>query len=89
MAELGPETSVTDLIGKDFGPYTLVQRLGVGWRQGPWKDIEITGGGAPRVRLSGKAALRAESIGVSKVLVTITHTDNQALVMALSMGDGG
>ncbi len=30
MAEPSPETSVTDLIGKEFGPYTLIQRLGVG-----------------------------------------------------------
>jgi len=30
MAKVGPEASVSDLIGKEFGPYTLVQRLGVG-----------------------------------------------------------
>jgi phosphopantetheinyl transferase (holo-ACP synthase) len=64
-----------------------MKSLGVGWRHVPWKDIEITGGGQPHVRLFGKAALRAESIGVRKVLVTITHTGNQALVMAISMGE--
>ena len=63
-----------------------MKSLGVGWRHVTWKDIEITGGGAPRVNLSGAAARRAEMIGVQKVLVTITHTDNQALVMALSLG---
>ena len=65
-----------------------MKSLGVGWRHVPWRDIEISGGGAPRVRLAGKAAARAESIGVSRVLVTITHTETQALVMALSLGEG-
>jgi holo-[acyl-carrier protein] synthase len=77
------------LAARFAGKEAVMKSLGVGWRHVPWKDIEITGGGAPRVRLSGKAALRAESIGVTRVLVTITHTDNQALVMALSMGEGG
>ena len=30
MAKVGSEASVSDLIGKEFGPYTLVQRLGIG-----------------------------------------------------------
>ncbi len=30
MAKVGSEASISDLIGKEFGPYTLVQRLGVG-----------------------------------------------------------
>ncbi|MDX2344658.1 MAG: holo-ACP synthase [Acidimicrobiia bacterium] len=74
------------LAARFAGKEAVMKSLGVGWRHVPWKDIEITGGGAPRVNLSGKAARRAEMIGVEKVLVTITHTDNQALVMALSLG---
>ena len=70
------------------GKEAVMKSLGVGWRHVPWTDIEITGGGAPRVRLAGKAAQRAQALGVRKVLVTITHTNNQALVMALSMGEG-
>ncbi len=77
------------LAARFAGKEAVMKSLGVGWRHVPWKDIEITGGGAPQVRLSGKAAMRAESIGVSKVLVTITHTNNQALVMAISLGEEG
>jgi holo-[acyl-carrier protein] synthase len=76
------------LAARFAGKEAVMKSLGVGWRHVPWKDIEITGGGRPNVRLSGKAALRAESIGVVKVLVTITHTGNQALVMALAMSEG-
>jgi phosphopantetheinyl transferase (holo-ACP synthase) len=58
-----------------------------GWRKIPWHDIEITGGGAPRVRLSGIARARAEELGVSQVLLTITHTDTDAMVFAMSVGE--
>ncbi len=74
------------LAARFAGKEAVMKSLGVGWRHVPWKDIEITGGGAPTVRLSGKAAQRAEMIGVEKVMVTITHTGGQALVMALSLG---
>ena len=75
------------LAARFAGKEAVMKSLGVGWRHVPWKDIEITGGGQPTVRLSGKAAIRAESLGVRRVLVTITHTNGQALVMALSLGD--
>lgn len=74
------------LAARFAGKEAVMKSLGVGWRHVPWKDIEITGGGAPTVRLFGKAARRAEMIGVDKVMVTITHTGGQALVMALSLG---
>lgn len=74
------------LAARFAGKEAVMKSLGVGWRHVPWRDIEITGGGAPRVRLFGKAAQRAEMLGVERVLVTITHTGGQALVMALSLG---
>jgi holo-[acyl-carrier protein] synthase len=77
------------LAARFAGKEAVMKSLGVGWRHVPWRDIEITGGGAPQVRLSGKAAQRAASLGVDKVLVTITHTHQQALVLALSLADGG
>jgi phosphopantetheinyl transferase (holo-ACP synthase) len=64
-----------------------MKSLGAGWRRIRWTDIEITGGGQPRVVLGGTAARRAEMLGVVEVLVTITHTDTSALVMAISMGE--
>ena len=62
-----------------------MKSLGVGWRHVSWKDIEITGGGRPRVNLSGRALARARQIGVTEVLVTITHTDDTAMVFAMSL----
>jgi phenylpyruvate tautomerase PptA (4-oxalocrotonate tautomerase family) len=35
----------------------------------------------------GRAEKRALYLGVTEVLVTITHTDTSALVMAVAVGD--
>lgn len=64
-----------------------MKSLGTGWRRIPWKDIEVTGGGMPRVRLAGRAQQRADMLGVTEVKVTITHTDDRALVFAISLGE--
>ena len=75
------------LAARFAGKEAVMKSLGVGWRHVPWRDIEITGGGAPTVNLSGKAARRAEMLGVDKVMITITHTGDQALVMALAVAE--
>jgi len=75
------------LAARFAGKEAVMKSLGTGWRRIRWTDIEITGGGAPRVRMSGNAALRADMLGVTDVLVTITHTDTSALVMAVAVGE--
>ena len=64
-----------------------MKSLGTGWRRIRWHGIEITGGGKPTVRMSGNATRRAEMLRVTDVLVTITHTDSSALVMAVAVGE--
>ncbi len=69
------------------GKEAVMKSLGTGWRRIRWRDVEITGGGAPRVNLYGTAKARAAQLGVSEVLVTITHTDATAMVMAIAVGE--
>jgi len=69
------------------GKEAVMKSLGTGWRRIGWKEIEITGGGKPTVRMTGNARRRAEVLGITEVLVTITHTDTSALVMAIAVGD--
>lgn len=69
------------------GKEAVMKALGTGWRRLRWTDIEITGGGRPRVNLAGTALSRARDLGVTEVQVTITHTDDTALVMALALGE--
>jgi holo-[acyl-carrier protein] synthase len=75
------------LAARFAGKEAVMKSLGTGWRRIPWQDIEITGGGAPRVRLAGRAQQRADMLGVTEVKVTITHTDDRALVFAISLGE--
>lgn len=47
-------------------------------------DVEVvSGGGAPAVRLSGRAAERAAALGV-EVSVSLTHTRAQAAAVAIA-----
>ncbi len=75
------------LAARFAGKEAVMKSMGTGWRRIRWKDIEITGGGKPTVRMSGRAAQRAEMLGVTEILVTITHTDTSALVMAVAVGE--
>ncbi len=75
------------LAARFAGKEAVMKSLGAGWRRIHWRDIEITGGGAPQVKLSGTAQRRADMIGVTRVLVTITHTNDQAMVFAMSFRD--
>jgi holo-[acyl-carrier protein] synthase len=76
------------LAARFAGKEAVMKSLGTGWRQVRWRDVEISGGGAPRAVLRGTAAARAATLGVSEVLVTVTHTDTTALVMAVAVGEG-
>jgi holo-[acyl-carrier protein] synthase len=75
------------LAARFAGKEAVMKSMGTGWRRISWRDIEITGGGKPTVRMSGRAADRAELLGITEVLVTITHTDTSALVMAVAVGE--
>lgn len=69
------------------GKEAVMKSLGTGYRQVRWTDIEITGGGKPTVNLKGTAAACAEQLGVTRVKVAITHTDRDALVFVVALGE--
>ena len=75
------------LAARFAGKEAVMKSMGTGWRRIRWQDIEITGGGKPTVNMSGNAARRAAMLGVTEVLVTITHTDTDALVFAVAVGE--
>jgi holo-[acyl-carrier protein] synthase len=75
------------LAARFAGKEAVMKSLGTGWRHLRWADVEITGGGRPRVVLTGRAAERAKMLGVTEVLVTVTHTRDQAVVMAIAVGE--
>jgi phosphopantetheinyl transferase (holo-ACP synthase) len=64
-----------------------MKSMGTGWRRIRWTDVEITGGGKPTVRVYGTAQRRAEMLGVTGFEVTITHTEKDAMVFAVALGE--
>ena len=64
-----------------------MKSMGTGYRRIRWTDIEITGGGKPTVRLFGTAKARADLLGITEIHVSITHTDDTAMVLAVAEGD--
>lgn len=73
------------LAARFAGKEAVMKSMFTGWRRIPWKDVEITGGGPPGVKLYGKAAQRAEMLGIVDVKITITHTGDNAMVFVISL----
>ena len=76
------------LAARFAGKEAVMKALGCGWRQVGWREVEITGFGAPRVVLRGRAAARGKALGVSEVLLSLSHTDELAVAAAIAVGPG-
>ncbi len=65
--------------------------LGLGVRGIGWRDIEIERlpTGQPSVRLHGRAAARAEQLGMDRIAVSITHESDYAVAIAFGVRTTG
>jgi holo-[acyl-carrier protein] synthase len=65
--------------------------LGLGVRGIGWRDIEIERmpTGQPAVRLHGRAAARAEQLGMERIAVSISHEADYAVAMAFGIRAAG
>ena len=65
--------------------------LGLGVRGIGWRDIEIERlpTGQPSVRLHGRAAARAEQLGMTRIAVSITHEADYAVAIAFGVRSAG
>jgi len=61
--------------------------LGLGVRGIGWKDIEVERmpTGQPAVRLHGRAAQRAEQLGMGRIALSITHESDYAVAIAFGV----
>jgi holo-[acyl-carrier protein] synthase len=64
----------------------VIKALG-GYRGKRWQDISVTRApsGAPAIRLTGNAKVRAEVLGISNVLITFTHERTNAVAFAVAV----
>ena len=66
----------------------VVKALGSGFAQGVgYRDIEVTLNkfGKPAINLSGRASEIAESLNVTEIPISISHTHNEAVCCALAV----
>jgi holo-[acyl-carrier protein] synthase len=64
----------------------VIKALG-GYRGKRWQDISVTRhpSGAPAIRLAGGAKMRADALGVSRILITFSHERASAIAVAVAV----
>jgi len=78
------------LAGRFAAKEAVLKVLGTGWRGGiAWRDMEILNNpaGSPILTLTGECARIAEQLGMTRILISITHTDNFAAATATGIGE--
>jgi holo-[acyl-carrier protein] synthase len=66
-----------------------IKALGAPWQLGiRWVDFEVhqAPSGQPQIKLHGAAAQAAKDIGVSRTLLTLTHTTSMAMAVVVFEG---
>ncbi len=78
------------IAGRFAAKEAILKVIGTGWRgEVAWTDMEITNdsAGRPHVALSGHTRKVAEDLGISRVILSITHTQNYAAASAIGVSD--
>src|SRR6478672_4879147 len=82
-----PET----MAGRWAAKEAVSKVLGLGVRGIGWRDIEIERlpTGQPAVRLHGRAAARADQLGMDRIAVSISHESDYAVAIAFGIRTSG
>jgi len=83
------KTPVPRLAGRFAAKEAVLKALGTGWRGGiEFRDIEVLSDplGKPLVTLHRRTGELARTLGISQVLVSISHAEQYAVATALALG---
>jgi holo-[acyl-carrier protein] synthase len=82
-----PET----LAGRWAAKEAVSKVLGLGVRGIGWQEIEVERlpTGQPAIRLHGRAAQRAEQLGMDRIAVSISHEEEYAVAIAFGVRTAG
>ena len=82
-----PET----MAGRWAAKEAVSKVLGLGVRGIGWRDIEVERlpTGQPAIRLHGRAAARAEQLGMGRIAVSISHESDYAVAIAFGVRTAG
>lgn len=78
--------------GRFAAKEAILKALGTGLSGGvSWTDLEVARdpGGAPVIHLFGAAAARAAELGITRWLVSISHTRGSAVASVIALGSVG
>jgi holo-[acyl-carrier protein] synthase len=81
---------VPRIAGRFAAKEAIVKALGTGFRgKITWRDMEILNDalGQPTVTLTGECEHVAAELGITRILVSITHTENYAAATAIAIAD--
>jgi holo-[acyl-carrier protein] synthase len=76
------------LSGRFAAKEAVLKALGTGWRGGiRWTDIEVLPDafGRPDVTLTGRSAELAARLGIGRILISISHTRENAIASAIAL----
>ncbi len=78
--------------GRFAAKEAVMKALGTGWARGvAWADIDVhrLSSGKPEIRLSGKCQQIAETLGIGRWEVSITHTGTHAAASVVAVAAAG
>ncbi|MBN1489190.1 MAG: holo-ACP synthase [Phycisphaerae bacterium] len=87
---MGRKTTIPHLAGRFAVKEAILKVLGTGWRGAiAWRDMEILNdrSGEPRATLTDECARIAADKGITRILITITHTPHYAAASAIGVAD--
>jgi len=83
------KASTQHYAGRFAAKEAVLKALGTGWTRGiHWRDIEVKNemGGKPRIVLGGAAQELSEKLGITEMLISISHCRTHATAYALAVG---
>ena len=87
----GRKRQIEHLAGRFAAKEAVLKVLGTGWRSGiAWTDIEVVNelSGQPKVRLQGRCRQIVDDLGLTHILVSISHIETHAIASAIGVRDG-
>ena len=82
------KNEIEKLAGRFAAKEAILKLMGTGWRgKIAWTDIEVVNNpmGQPEVTLVGEVKKIADSLGITHISVSITHTANFAIASAVAI----
>jgi len=79
---------ISFIAGRFAAKEAILKMIGTGWRGGiAWTDMEVLPDslGRPIVTLTGETARLAAQLGIQRILLSVTHTEQHAAASAIGI----